>query len=225
MQTIKKGSRGEDVKTLQRALNLYPDGIFGELTEEAVKELQRSSKAVGIYSGDVDGVVGPKTWAIVPTGINAKGASIPVALPNLKKSRRKIEKIIVHCTATPEGRDVSVDTIRKWHKERGWSDIGYHYVVMLDGTLRLGRDVDISGAHTQGYNSRSIGVVYVGGLTKDGKKSKDTRTIYQKDALTILLTRLHQLYPQATIHGHYEFANKSCPCFKPKEEYKDILKK
>lgn len=218
MQTIKLGSRGEDVKTLQRALNLYPDGIFGPLTDEAVRELQRSSHLVE------DGIVGPLTWAVVPKGINAQGATPPVELPNLKKSRRSINKIIVHCTATKEGRETTIAEIRKWHLARGFSDIGYHYVIYLDGTLHLGRDVDIAGAHTSGYNSRTIGVCYVGGLDKNGK-AKDTRNPYQKDALSLLLIRLHQLYPNATIHGHFEFANKACPCFDPKTEYKSILKR
>lgn len=218
METIKIGSRGEVVKTAQKALNVYPDGIYGKLTEEAVKDFQKEH---GITA---DGIVGAKTWELILSG-DTSGKTADVALPKLKKSKRTIKRIIVHCTATPEGRDVSVETIRRWHKERGWSDIGYHYVVMLDGTIKNGRDVDIAGAHTQGYNSTSIGVVYVGGMTNDAKKSKDTRTDAQKKALVGLLKKLRALYPSATIHGHSEFANKACPCFSPSVEYKDIFGK
>lgn len=214
MTTIKKGSKGEDVKILQRVLNLIPDGVFGAITEEAVKVFQRS---VGLED---DGIVGKATWAKLPVGIG-NGATPPKELPELKKSKRSINEIIVHCSATKEGQDVTVDTIRKWHKYRGFADIGYHYVVDINGIVRLGRDVDIVGAHCTGHNSRSIGVCYIGGLDKNGKE-KDTRNGYQKDALLILLTRLKQLYPYATIHGHREYAAKSCPCFDARSEYKNV---
>ena len=153
----------------------------------------------------------------------------------IKKSKRKIDYIIVHCTATKEGNEVSVDEIRSWHKQRGWSDIGYHYVVCLNGEVNDGRDVDISGAHARNYNSNSVGVVYVGGLDKSGK-AKDTRTEAQKEGLLELLKELRKLYPDAKIMGHYDTSPdkngngvvdswekiKECPCFNAKEEYKDI---
>lgn len=210
MKILKKGSRGEDVKTLQRALHLYVDGIFGNLTEEAVKELQRK------YGLTVDGIVGAQTWAVLPD------KSI------VKKSKRVINEIIVHCTATPEGQDVTVNSIRQGHLRRGFSDIGYHYVIYRDGSIHDGRNVNISGAHCTGHNQHSIGVCYVGGLENipnvpyEKLPPKDTRTAAQKASLLKLLKELKTLYPKATIHGHYEYANKACPCFKPKEEYKDL---
>jgi len=210
MKILKKGSRGEDVKTLQRALHLYVDGIFGNLTEEAVKELQRK------YGLTVDGIVGAQTWAVLPD------KSI------VKKSKRVINEIIVHCTATPEGQDVTVNSIRQGHLRRGFSDIGYHYVIYRDGSIHDGRNVNISGAHCTGHNQHSIGVCYVGGLENipnvpyEKLPPKDTRTAAQKTSLLKLLKELKALYPKATIHGHYEYANKACPCFKPKEEYKDL---
>ncbi len=210
MKILKKGSRGEDVKTLQRALHLYEDGIFGNLTEEAVKELQRK------YGLTVDGIVGAQTWAVLPD------KSI------VKKSKRVINEIIVHCTATPEGQDVTVNSIRQGHLRRGFSDIGYHYVIYRDGSIHDGRNVNISGAHCTGHNQHSIGVCYVGGLENipnvpyEKLPPKDTRTAAQKASLLKLLKELKALYPKATIHGHYEYANKACPCFKPKEEYKDL---
>ena len=200
---LKKGSRGEEVKKLQRLLNLYPDGIFGPLTEEAVKEFQ---KANGLTP---DGVVGDKTWAKLGTD------------PTLKQSKRSINLIIVHCSATKEGMDYTVADIKKWHLARKFSDIGYHYVIYRDGSVHNGRDVNISGAHCEGYNSHSIGICYIGGLDKNGKP-KDTRTDAQKTSLLKLLKTLKGMYPKATIQGHKEYANKACPCFDAYSEYKNL---
>jgi hypothetical protein len=141
---------------------------------------------------------------------------------------RKINKIIVHCTATQEGKEISVDTIRKWHLKRGWSDIGYHYVISLDGLTEVGRPIERPGAHTKGENKNSIGITYVGGVEaergKNGKWiAKDTRTKEQKISLLNLLTTLKSIYgDDVTIHGHREFAAKSCPCFDAYEEYKHL---
>lgn len=204
-QTLKKGSRGEAVKTLQKALNLLPDGIFGPLTEEAVKEYQ---KANGL---DVDGIVGPNTWAKLQPG----------------KIARKITEIILHCTASREGQPQTVAQIRAFHTKpvsaggRGWSDIAYNYVIYLDGSVHEGRSLAIAGAHTVGHNSNSIGVVYVGGLDKNGK-AKDTRTPEQKKALRDLVEKLRAQYgiSKQHVYGHYEFANKACPCFDVKKEFR-----
>ena len=134
---------------------------------------------------------------------------------------RKITKIIVHCADTPEGRDDKAADIRRWHLERGFSDIGYHYVVDLDGTIEPGRDVEIAGAHTTGHNADSIGICYIGGADTD-MKPKDTRTEEQKTALRLLLKYLVQKYPGAKIYGHRDFAKKACPCFDAKTEYKEL---
>ena len=204
MRILKKGCKGDDVKALQEALHLYPDGIFGPLTEEAVKEYQA---AHGLYP---DGVVGAQTWATI-TG--AAGLSV---------SKRRIDEIIVHCSATREGQQVTVAQIRQWHLQRGFSDIGYHYVIYLDGSVHAGRHVDKSGAHCTGHNTHSIGVCYVGGCRSDGTTPKDTRTPMQKKALLELLKKLKAIYPKATIHGHREFANKACPSFDARKEYANI---
>ena len=201
---LKKGSRGNDVKTLQRILHLYEDGIFGAMTEEAVKEYQRQNGLIA------DGIVGDKTWATML----AKSDS-------LIKSKRNIKEIIVHCTATPEGRPVTIKEITNWHKQRGFSTIGYHYVVMLDGSVQNGRDVNVAGAHCTNHNSISSGVCYVGGCDKQ-MKAKDTRTDAQKRALLDLLKRLRIMYPAAKIYGHRDFANKACPSFDARNEYKNI---
>lgn len=125
---------------------------------------------------------------------------------------RDIDMIIWHCAATKEGQDFTVDDIRSWHKAKGWSDIGYHYVIELDGTVKNGRPVAVVGAHVKGKNAHSIGICYVGGLDRNGDP-KDTRTPEQKRALYELTTTLRNRFPGATVHGHNEFANKACPCF------------
>lgn len=136
---------------------------------------------------------------------------------------RKITEIIVHCTATPEGRDVSVDTIRRWHVSgNGWSDIGYHYVIALDGTVNTGRPLERPGAHCAGHNARSIGVCYVGGLAADGHTPRDTRTPSQRRALLGLLRELKKKYPGAAIRGHRDYSSKACPCFDATREYQSL---
>ena len=220
MATIYKvGSRGEGVKGIQRALHLIDDGIYGMLTKEAVTAFQREN---GLTA---DGIVGPATLAKL---LPAASKSI---LP-LKKSKRSITDIVIHCTASRVDRDYAAEDIRRMHKQRGWADIGYHYVVRLDGKIEPGRDVDVIGAHVSGHNSHSIGIVYVGGLDKEGK-AKDTRTEFQKNALLNLLLMLRKIYPKARISGHRDFSPdrngngiiepcewiKECPCFDAKSEY------
>ena len=197
---LKLGNRGNEVKLLQEKLNLKADGIFGPLTEEAVKDFQRSN---GL---EVDGIVGASTLSKL----------------NLLANKRNIKELIVHCSATPEGKDYSVDTIRQWHLQRGFSDIGYHYVIYRDGSIHIGRDESIIGAHCTGHNTNSIGVCYIGGCASDGKTPKDTRTLQQKESLLSLLKTLKIKYPNAKIYPHYKFAAKACPSFNAEEEYKNI---
>lgn len=136
---------------------------------------------------------------------------------------RKVSKLIIHCTATPEGRHHDVADIRRWHLNRGFSDIGYHYLIHLDGTIEIGRPITKQGAHCSGENRGSVGICYVGGMSKDMKKSKDTRTPEQKNSLVTLMQELIYKYNKdITIHGHNEFANKACPSFNVKSEYKNL---
>jgi len=135
-------------------------------------------------------------------------------------SMRNIDKIIIHCSATPEGRPHTAADIRGWHVVgNGWSDIGYHFVVGINGELEYGRPLEKSGAHTKGHNKTSIGICYIGGLDKDGKTAKDTRTCEQKETLVDLLMLLKRLHPNATIHGHRDFSSKSCPSYDATKEY------
>lgn len=226
MKLLKRGSKGEEVKTLQKALGgLDVDGIFGALTEFAVRAFQRD------HNLEVDGIVGEQTWSALfppfdsptkPASDNDDSNSLGI---KLKKSSRKITEIILHCTASIEGNDTTVEAIRRYHiNSRGWSDIGYHYVIYLDGSIHEGRNIHSSGAHCQGHNSNSIGICYVGGLDKN-KKPKDTRTLAQKKSLVKLVKALMALYhlPASRVYGHYQFANKACPSFKI-EPFREELK-
>lgn len=134
---------------------------------------------------------------------------------------RNINLIIVHCSATPEGRNVSVADIDRWHRERGFDGIGYHYVVYIDGSVHEGRPLNKVGAHCKGHNVHSIGICYIGGVDLNGKP-KDTRTLAQKDALVNLLMRLKRRFPKAVIRGHRDFAAKACPSFDATKEYAGI---
>jgi N-acetylmuramoyl-L-alanine amidase len=126
---------------------------------------------------------------------------------------RRLTEIIVHCTATREGKNYTVEDIRRWHKERGFSDIGYHYVIYLDGSVHEGRPIEKVGAHCSGHNANSIGIAYVGGLDKDGNP-KNTLTPRQEESLFNLILELENKYPSIrSVNGHNTYAPKACPCF------------
>jgi len=131
---------------------------------------------------------------------------------------RKISKIIIHCAATPEGSDFTVQQIDSWHRQRGFRCIGYHFVIYRDGSVHVGRPIEQSGAHTSGHNAHSIGICYIGVCAADGKTPKDTRTQAQKDALVKLVRELRSQFPGASVHGHNEFAAKACPSFNVQNE-------
>ena len=141
----------------------------------------------------------------------------------LKKSKRRIDWLVVHCSATKEGANFKAKDINQWHKQKGWSQIGYNYVIDLDGTVEVGRDVDIVPAQVAGYNSHAIGICYVGGVDHQNKP-KDTRTVQQKESLLKLLKNLKTLYPKAKIQGHRDFPKvaKACPSFDAKKEYASL---
>ena len=126
---------------------------------------------------------------------------------------RRLTEIIVHCTATREGKNYTVEDIRHWHKKRGFSDIGYHYVIYLDGSVHEGRPIERVGAHCEGHNISTIGIAYVGGLDKDGNP-KNTLTPRQEESLYNLIQELMEKYPSiVSVSGHRAYAAKACPCF------------
>lgn len=136
---------------------------------------------------------------------------------------RKISLLIIHCSATPEGKDYTVEDIDRWHKARGYNcqgiHIGYHYVIYRDGSIHKGRPEEMRGAHVKDHNAHSIGICYIGGLDRNGNP-KDTRTPEQKATLLQLLKQLKTRYPNAIIVSHHTFnPQKPCPCFDAEHEY------
>lgn len=200
MQTLKVGSKGELVKELQTKLKITVDGVFGKDTQKAVREYQQE------HNLTPDGIVGNATWSKLNGGITV----------NTSKINRRIDSIILHCSATPEGRDFTVHDITTWHKQRGFSTIGYHYVIYRDGSVHAGRSLETPGAHCEGHNSHSIGICYIGGLSSNGSTPKDTRTTEQKKALIELVKNLMKDFKidEEHIYCHNQFANKACPSFK-----------
>lgn len=137
--------------------------------------------------------------------------------------RATTREIIVHCSATPEGNDFTVEDIDRWHKQRDFACIGYHYVIYRDGSIHQGRPIGLQGAHTNGRNPYSIGICYIGGLATDAKTPKDTRTEAQTASMVALIKHLRSEFGPLDVRGHYEFAKKACPSFRI-EKLKALLK-
>lgn len=132
---------------------------------------------------------------------------------------REIREILLHCSATPSSMDIGVKEITQWHtlpepKGRGWSHIGYHYVIRRNGTVELGCPIEQAGIHCSGHNARSIGICMVGG----GLNGEDKYfTEAQFDSLAGLIRKLRKRWPMAPIYGHNEFADKACPVYDVKK--------
>lgn len=134
---------------------------------------------------------------------------------------RKIDEIIIHCTATrPDwwtgtSADVKTNEVRNWHTSKGWSDIGYHYLIDRDGTVVTGRPLDRTGAHVKGHNTGTVGISLFGGFGGSaGDNFADNFTEDQERALLDLIAKLKADHPSITkISGHNQYAAKACPCF------------
>lgn len=140
-----------------------------------------------------------------------------------------ITSLTVHCTADVEGRDVTADQISQTDMNRAdlGYQVGYHYVITLDGTVHNTCPETLRGAHIGGHNTGSVGLSYVGGLDRVTKKPKDTRTREQKKAMAKFITDFKQRHPGAKILGHRDWSPdldhdgvvepnewvKACPCF------------
>ncbi|GHT51039.1 N-acetylmuramoyl-L-alanine amidase [Bacteroidia bacterium] len=126
-----------------------------------------------------------------------------------------LNEIVIHCTATPEGTEYTLNQIDQWHKARGFGTIGYNYIIHLDGQIEKGRSLWLPGAHCnqKGKNFTSIGICYIGGCAKNGKTPKDTRTNAQKQVMSKLIKELKNKYPIHSINGHRNYAQKACPSF------------
>jgi len=136
---------------------------------------------------------------------------------------RDIDYIVIHCSATMPSMDVPIERVKKWHLQRGWSDIGYHYYITRDGKIHGGRNLSTIGAHVRGYNKNSIGICYEGGINESGEP-EDNRTPEQKKSLLKVVEILKFVFSGAIAQGHRDFpnVNKACPSFDAKFEYKDI---
>lgn len=136
---------------------------------------------------------------------------------------RKISEIILHCSATREGKAFTVSDIDRWHRERGWKGCGYHYVITLDGKVEQGRPIEQVGAHCKNRNNNSIGICYIGGRDLGGK-IKDTRTDAQKDAMVTLVRQLMQTHGIGIedVRCHNEFSSKACPSFSIEKFRKEL---
>lgn len=136
---------------------------------------------------------------------------------------RKIDKIILHCTATKETSDFTYSQLEKDHLRKGWVDVGYHFYIRKDGTIIPCRPLDKVGAHCVGQNTNSIGICYEGGLDANGKP-KDTRTDEQKESMKKLVKGCMERFgiKPSNVYGHYMFAAKECPCFDVKEYRKEL---
>ncbi len=166
-----------------------------------------------------------ETGSALPENVEMQKCTIPAegygCASAEMKLLDKVTHIIVHCSATPEGQDVSAADIDHYHRSRGFACIGYHWVVRRDGPVERGRSESLVGAHCRGLNRCSIGVCYVGGVDAAGHP-KDTRTAAQRTALRHLLSELRRRYPDARIYGHRDFAPKACPCFDATKEYAEL---
>ena len=136
---------------------------------------------------------------------------------------RTITLIVVHCSAVRPEQTSSAKQIDEWHRDRGFQNgIGYHFVVRRDGSIELGRPLEMIGAHVVNHNKYSIGICYEGGLNSAGE-TEDTRTPEQKQALREKLEELHQMFPKALIVGHRDLnPSKDCPCYEVMTEYRDL---
>ncbi len=201
------------VIAFQQAVGLVPDGKAGRQTQAALKQTIAPVKP---------GKVEPDKSAMLRPLAPAEGAAYPEGAappPNLATLRlldtvRPVREIIWHCTATAEGKDYSIADIRAWHKARGFSDIGYHYVIQRNGRIDIGRPIGQIGAHVEGHNSDTIGCSYIGGVAADGKTPKDTRTPAQRASMLWLTRELKRKFPKISrVSGHNQYAAKACPSF------------
>lgn len=128
------------------------------------------------------------------------------------KPREATNAIFVHCSATKATQDVGVREIRQWHKEQGWLDVGYHFIIRRDGTVEDGRHIDAVGSHAKGHNHNSVGVCLVGGIDEKGRPEANFAP-QQMASLRTLLETLMDKYPSAVLKAHHDVAPKACPSF------------
>lgn len=166
----------------------------------------------------------------VPTSVSVLPAD---HMPTLRLDCiRSINLIVVHCTASRCDRRLTPEDLDREHRQRGFQGCGYHFYITREGVIFPMRPLDHAGAHVRGFNARSIGIAYEGGLQPDGSAA-DTRTDDQRASLRFLIRQLLILYPRSTVCGHRDLSPdldgngvieprewiKQCPCFDAAREY------
>lgn len=140
------------------------------------------------------------------------------------KKRPYTDFLVVHCAATKASMDIGVREIRQWHVQKGWLDVGYHFVIRRNGTVEDGRPHDVIGSHVKDYNSRSLGICLVGGIDDKGAPENNF-TPEQFQSLELLLRATKRQYPRAKIVGHTDLdSGKACPSFTVSEWLPEDLK-
>lgn len=199
-----------EIKAFQRKHKLVIDGIAGPQTRRVLVEVNRPLSQSARKEPNKSAIA----TSVVPAAAPSKPVKpAPLAI-TLRATSRAIDEIIVHCAATPEGKYFDVRDVTAWHKQRGWGRCGYHFIVLLDGTIQEGCPVGQEGIHTKRHNKGTIGISYIGGVSANGKMAKDTRTKSQRAALTGLVMALkakHGITKRAS--GHNQYAQKACPSF------------
>lgn len=144
-------------------------------------------------------------------------------IPDLEKDL--VSRIIVHCSDTRPSNVIDIDTIHAWHVARGFSHVGYHFVILPSGIVQVGRPLTKQGAHAVQCNKTSIGVCYVGGRLASGVIG-DTRTYAQKISMAYVFGYIIDYYPSIEeIIGHNDVSTKWCPCFDARAEYANFVSK
>jgi len=140
------------------------------------------------------------------------------------KKLKAVDYIVIHCSATKEDQNFNVEDIRRWHRQRGWMDVGYHFVITRDGEVQTGRPHDVPGAHARGFNHVSLGICLIGGVESDGKTPESNYTAFQWKELERLVADLLKLHPDAKVLGHRDLpnVNKACPSFDAVDWWKRI---
>ena len=151
-------------------------------------------------------------------------------------SMRQINLIVIHCSATRAGSELTPKQLDAMHRQRGFNGTGYHYYIRRSGEICAGRPMEIAGAHAKGYNAKSVGICYEGGLDRSGKAT-DTRTLHQRIALCWVISEMLRRYPGSRLCGHRDLSldlngngviephewTKMCPCFDVTSEYANLI--
>tara|TARA_R100000808_G_scaffold6280_2_gene18799 strand:+ start:4410 stop:4946 length:537 start_codon:yes stop_codon:yes gene_type:complete len=153
----------------------------------------------------LSGITGAAATAVLSRLFHAEGSSVI--------GRENTELAIIHCAFTPRTHDIGVAEIDQWHRQKGWLSCGYHYVIRRDGQIEIGRELMVAGAHTIGFNNKSVGVCLVGGASADLKRYENNFEDDQMASLEAVLRHIIEVWPDLVVAGHCDVADKRCPGF------------